>query len=756
MISRQNHALRITLAILLLLGNVIAFNAILGRLRGARVDLTEGRIFTLAPQTRELLQEPEEPLEIFFFHTALDRLHEKLRPLVGPLSDILKEFAAASDGRVTTRIVEWDTAAKEIQDRASDQFGVKPVGIQMQTSDEETVRNTYFSVVVAYGDQFQRFDQSELYRIVQVGAGLDIRVELQNVEYLVAKAIYKVVRGFQSIGAALATSDLEARIDLYFSPADELPKFLQKVPDYAAKVSKKLADEAMGRLKFESHAVSAKDEDAEVRKMLRTKYRLREIPTDLFSEKGIYSYAVITVGKQHVPVALVTMGEEMTEFEVREALEGQLKALVPGFLMTIGVMSPDASKSPMAGMMGQRQPPEEYREVVQALEQEFDVRRIDVGEGRPIPRQVSALLIIKPENLSDKALYEIDQFLMRGGRLVVCADAVSFDIERAWQTQDANTLRTVAAEGVRKFLRHMGADVGDSMLLDTKSEVVTKARRTRRGEVEFYTEQLPYFAYVEAPDGFDQTHDIVAKQPFILVQWATPVRPARAEPAAEGREARPGVPEGVEAREIAWTSPESSTSTDLAQAQSQARIRYAPPPDAARNPVALVLRGTFPSYFAGKPVPGEETAPETRGTDSAASRPETRERGIRLDRSKETSIVVIGDSDFLSPIVAGAFAVDNAVLRQNLAFVRNAIDFGGPEARLMAIRNRENVQRPLLGLRGFDEEERQTRTSLARWLALTIPCAALILFGVGWAIVRWNRRPLDLPPIASGASRTPS
>jgi ABC-2 type transport system permease protein len=558
----------------------------------------------------------------------------------------------------------------------------------------------------------------------------------------VAKAIFKVIRGFQSIGAALATSDLEARIDLYFSPAEELPKFLEKVPAHAAKVSKKLADEAMGRLKFESHTVTEKDE--ELRGMLRKKFGLREIPTDLFSEKGIYSYAVIAVGRQAVPLALVTLGEELSEFEVREAIEGQLKSLVPGFLMTIGVMTPDASRNPMAGMMGQQQPPDEFRKFVQTLESEFDVRRIDLGEGRPIPRQVSALLVVRPENLPDKAIYEIDQFLMRGGRLVVCADAVSFDLERAWQSQDANSVRKVDAGKFRDFLRHMGAEVGDSMILDTKSEVVTKAKRTRRGEIEFFTEQLPYFVYVEPPDGFDQTHDIVAKQRYVMLQWATPVTAAA------------GVPEGVTAREIAWTSAKSSTSTDLTQAQSQGKLGYEPPADARRQPVALVLTGAFPSFFAGKPSPGDEAAPETQGTDSAASRPAQRDRGIRLDRSKETSIVVIGDSDFLSAIVPQAFALEAPVLQQNMAFIRNAIDFGGPEARLMAIRNRENVQRPLLGLRGFDEEQRKEKTFLSRMLALTIPCVALLLFGFGWAIARRTRRPIPLPAAPHDKTRAAS
>lgn len=738
MISKQTQAFTLLGAIVLLLGNVVAFNMLFGRVRGVRADLTEGKIYTLAPQTRELLQEPEEPLEIFFYHTALDRLHEKLRPLVGPLSDVLREFEAASNGKITTRIVEWDSADKATQDRAKDRFGVKASPLQMQTSDEETVRDTYFSIVVAYGDQHQRFDHGELYLVVPTGAGLDIDVKLQNVEYLVAKAIYKVVRGFQSIGAALATNDQTARIELYFSPAEAMPKHLEKVPQYAAKVVKKLVDEGMGRIKSETVTVSDKPEDEKVRERLAAEYRLEGIPTDFFSQKLFYSYAVITTRGQSVKLELAKFGEEMSEFEVREAIEGTLKAMIPGFLTTVGVMSPDASKNPMAQMMGQRSPPQEFSNAISVLEAEFDVQKIDLTEGKPIPRQISILLIIRPENFSDKAIWEIDQFLMRGGRLVVCADSFSFDLDRAMQLRSANQIKRVEWEPFRKFLRHLGADVGDSMIRDSNSEVVRMMRPTGRGEVEFLDVKLPYFVYVE---GFDKKHDIVAQQRFLLLDWATPVRAAKAAPGGEGQEPSLGVPAGVEAREIAWTSETSSTSTDKDEAEAQRKLNYKPPPDAKREPVVLVLRGVFPSYFAGKPVPGEK-APESR-PESGASRPE-KDRTLRLDKSKETSVVVIGDSDFLSQIVAEAFGVDNK-LRPNFTLLRNAIDFGGPEARLMAIRNRETVQRPLLGLRKFDEEERKAKTGFSRWMAFAVPCTALLLLGVGWAILRHNKKPLDLP-----------
>ena len=233
-------------------------------------------------------------------------------------------------------------------------------------------------------------------------------------------------------------------------------------------------------------------------------------------------------------------------------------------------------------MMGQRQPPGGVpRDVVGALEAEFDVRSIDLTEGKPIPRQIAVLLIIRPENLSDKAIYEIDQFLMRGGRLVVCADAFSFDLEtRDADRRTPNTIKKVELDGFRKFLRHLGADVGDSMILDTKSESrADDGARAGGGEIEFFDIKLPYFVYVEAPDGFDKTHDIVGEAAFVLLEWATPVRrrQGRARRRRQGGEARRSRPASRRARSRGRRTRARPRPTSRRREAQERELEYKPP-----------------------------------------------------------------------------------------------------------------------------------------------------------------------------------
>ena len=211
-----------------------------------------------------------------------------------------------------------------------------------------------------------------------------------------------------------------------------MPKFLEKVPEHAAKVAKKLADEAMGRLKVETHIVGDKEEDNALQRRLPPRGHPADPGRPLLGDRDLQLGRRSPPAGKSVRVPLVTLeGEELSEFDVREAIEGELKTLIPGFLTTVGVMSPDASKNPMAQMMGQRQPPpEEFARDRPALEGEFDVRKIDLTDGKPIPRQIAVLVddpargAVGQGDLRDRPVRDARRAARRVRR------RVSFDLEK--------------------------------------------------------------------------------------------------------------------------------------------------------------------------------------------------------------------------------------------------------------------------------------------------------------------------------------
>lgn len=59
--------------------------------------------------------------------------------------------------------------------------------------------------------------------------------------------------------------------------------------------------------------------------------------------------------------------------------------------------------------------------VMQQLEQLFEVRQLTTSE-QSIADEIEVLLLVHPKGLSDSTLYAIDQFVMRGGRLIAVVD----------------------------------------------------------------------------------------------------------------------------------------------------------------------------------------------------------------------------------------------------------------------------------------------------------------------------------------------
>lgn len=68
--------------------------------------------------------------------------------------------------------------------------------------------------------------------------------------------------------------------------------------------------------------------------------------------------------------------------------------------------------------MTQQVPPWQF---VSQMRQMFDVRSIE-REATEIPAEIQVLVLVHPKNLQERTLYAIDQFVLRGGRLVVFVD----------------------------------------------------------------------------------------------------------------------------------------------------------------------------------------------------------------------------------------------------------------------------------------------------------------------------------------------
>jgi len=105
----------------------------------------------------------------------------------------------------------------------------------------------------------------------------------------------------------------------------------------------------------------------------------------------------------------------------------------------VGVMTslPDVlggQMNPMMMQMGQR-PPRGWA-AFSELSKDYDVRSVPV-DAEKIDDDVKTLVLVHPKGLTDKALYAIDQFVLRGGKLVAMVDPFSYmDMESSRSQQN--------------------------------------------------------------------------------------------------------------------------------------------------------------------------------------------------------------------------------------------------------------------------------------------------------------------------------
>ncbi len=96
--------------------------------KGIRLDLTENRLYTLSDGTHRILEEIEEPINLYFyFSDQATRGLASLRDYALRVREMLEEFEEASNGRIELHVVDPVPFSEE-EDRAS-QFGLNGISL---------------------------------------------------------------------------------------------------------------------------------------------------------------------------------------------------------------------------------------------------------------------------------------------------------------------------------------------------------------------------------------------------------------------------------------------------------------------------------------------------------------------------------------------------------------------------------------------------------------------------------------------------
>ena len=375
MIERRKLYTSLFLTLLHVAANLVAANALLSFWSGARVDLTEDRLYSISPATKRILGNLDEEVTVLGFFSK--RTHPRLAPLVPQIEDMLAEYRALSGGKLRVEIAD-PGASEDAESEAVDRYGVESTPFRLASKYETGIVNAYFAIVVRYADQYVRYGFDDLIEVEPLPDG-DVDVRLRNLEYDLTRAIKKVVYGFRSTAELFERVSDPVRLTAVLTPGS-LPEPLRGVVDAVRSAAQELEQKGGGKFEYEELDPESSQEAAAA---VYERFGARPMSLGLFSDAQFYLYGFLESGGRLEQLALT--GEGISAATIREAIENSLQRQTPGFLKTVGVVVPAPGLPPevlmQLQMQGQRvpQPPPEFEQVQSFLRRDYEVRTVDLG-----------------------------------------------------------------------------------------------------------------------------------------------------------------------------------------------------------------------------------------------------------------------------------------------------------------------------------------------------------------------------------------
>ena len=302
-----------------------------------------------------------------------------------------------------------------------------------------------------------------------------------------------------------------------------------------------------------------------------------------------------------------------------------------------------------------------------------------------IPQDLAALLIIAPQTkFSDTAKYQIDQYLMRGGKVAFLLNKMNVDLNAQYKVARSVDI------GLEDLLENYGIRINSDLIRDAQCASITVMQN--QGQFQMRS-QVP-FPYLPNAVNVDRSNPIVKDLQGLIFYFVSSLDTTLA------------ASKGLKAEVLVRSSKHSGRQSGFVMIDPF--HRYTPEELAESNiPMAAVVSGSFKSFFSA--------------TGGSAVSGEGKSLVPHTTKSPDTRIIVVGDGDFMKDDFAGN--------RGNLTFFVNIVDFLADDAGLITIRSKDIDQPPL-------EQVSEGTKKLLKYGALFLPPFLVI----GYGLLRWRRR----------------
>jgi len=692
-----------------------------------RADLTANKIYSISKASKEVVATLSEPLSIKVFFTK--DLPPPYNNTERYLHDLFEEYAIYANKFFNYRF--YDVSAEEGEltaearenQKIANNYGIHSIQIQVIDKDQVKFQKAYMGLALIHGDLIEQ---------------IPTITSTEGLEYTLTTAIKKMNNKI----SALLNLPNKIKIKLFLSASLEIvaPQMgvrnIAGIPAEIENIVIKLNQKNYGKLEFEFINPTQDQDLAAISK----EYNIMMLSWPALAKgniapgKGVIGL-VMEYGENSLTVPLMqvirlpiigTQYKLAETGEIEESINSNVERLIDinedlGYLADHGTLNLAGPPPGAPGRPPTEAPATNFRRLVS---QNYTLKNISLKD-QNIPESLNCLIIARPtEKFSDYALFQIDQFLMQGKSLALVLDRFK-EVSPAGQ-QGMNLGQAPVFlpldTGLEKLLSHYGIRIQPSFVMDENCYRQELPAQFGGGE------RAIYFAPLIKNRFINNDLDFMNNIKRLVALKISPLEL---------------IPERITQNSLKAHRLFASSKKSW---QMRDRINLNPmfikPPESTEEmqsyPLAYIIEGEFPSYFAGKPFPLREIKDEKESEEkpqAEASKSPTdidlsqiERQGQFLARGKPGKIFVMASADMLRDNL-----LDAGGQGSNATFILNTVDYLNGQEDIAVMRAKVQRFNPL------EDTQPGTRAFVKALNIAGLP-VMVVIFGLGVWFRRHSRK----------------